>query len=261
MLARRLIFGAAIAALPLNAASAADCSCSASGGVVVAAVQGDVRVAGHEGFTSARSGSTLQAGARLSTGAKGSAKLVAEGCDLAVGPEYGRRCPAGSRRRRLRRLRADHERARIRQGSGLWPDPRQRTFAAGHPRRHHHNRRRGGRGGAGRRQRRQRLIPSQEPTMPPRRRRRRVRGGAGRRLSLCARPSEFSGRRRRRRGRSPHISLRKISSGLVNRDRKRIGRTVGDVPVDKILPQADAKVSSARGFRPYSEFQRRCGRR
>ncbi|MCP1198082.1 hypothetical protein [Notoacmeibacter sp. MSK16QG-6] len=84
MLGRNLVLGLALAVLPLNAASAADCSCVASGNVTVSKVTGDVRITGEQGFTSAAPGAVLGAGARLSTGTKSTAKLSGAGCELSV---------------------------------------------------------------------------------------------------------------------------------------------------------------------------------
>ncbi|OXS99404.1 hypothetical protein B7H23_14690 [Notoacmeibacter marinus] len=84
MLGKYLVLGVALAAFPLNAAAAADCSCVVSGNVTVSNVSGDVRVTGEEGFASAVPGTVLGVGSRLSTGASSNAELSGAGCDLSV---------------------------------------------------------------------------------------------------------------------------------------------------------------------------------
>ncbi|MCP1198076.1 hypothetical protein [Notoacmeibacter sp. MSK16QG-6] len=80
-----LFLGVALAAMPVSA-MAEDCSCVASSGVVVSAVQGDVHMTGQDGLVSVRPGTTLAAGSRLTTGEKSTAQLSGAGCELSVTP-------------------------------------------------------------------------------------------------------------------------------------------------------------------------------
>lgn len=84
MFGKHLVLGVALAALPLNAAYAGDCSCVASGNLTVSQASGDVRITGEQGFITAVPGAVLGAGARLSTGAKSTAKISGAGCELSV---------------------------------------------------------------------------------------------------------------------------------------------------------------------------------
>ena len=84
MLLKHLVLGVTLAAMPLSTVKADDCSCVSSGEFAVSGVKGDVRVAGPNGFMSARSVKKLSAGARLSTGADGTVQLSGTGCSLTV---------------------------------------------------------------------------------------------------------------------------------------------------------------------------------
>ena len=86
MIGKHLFLGVALAALPFNAASAADCSCVAAGDVVVSGVSGDVRISGKQGFNAVAPGTALGAGSRLTTGADSAARISGAGCQLSVAP-------------------------------------------------------------------------------------------------------------------------------------------------------------------------------